>query len=174
VAETGQPYAYTGDDPLNATDPLGLYSCGSRSASYTVRHANRGGRDYALTCGRSTTVNNGKRIQGYGIRHIQQDGRHFGGNLSNAGLNLVVETVEHGTFDPSQSTPVTSVYLYRTAGHILLDNDEIEAIPFTVKVVVNTTYQTITTAKITNPTIDQRPLDNCNFDGQAMPLCASP
>jgi hypothetical protein len=24
VAETGEPYAYTGDDPLNATDPLGL------------------------------------------------------------------------------------------------------------------------------------------------------
>jgi hypothetical protein len=24
VAETGQPYAYTGDDPLNLTDPLGL------------------------------------------------------------------------------------------------------------------------------------------------------
>ena len=24
VAQTGQPYAYTGDDPLNATDPLGL------------------------------------------------------------------------------------------------------------------------------------------------------
>jgi hypothetical protein len=26
VAETGQPYAYTGDDPVNATDPLGLCS----------------------------------------------------------------------------------------------------------------------------------------------------
>jgi hypothetical protein len=25
VAETGQPYAFTGDDPLNATDPLGLF-----------------------------------------------------------------------------------------------------------------------------------------------------
>ena len=25
VAETGQPYAYTGDDPVNGTDPLGLY-----------------------------------------------------------------------------------------------------------------------------------------------------
>jgi hypothetical protein len=24
VAETGQPYEFTGDDPLNATDPLGL------------------------------------------------------------------------------------------------------------------------------------------------------
>jgi hypothetical protein len=25
VAETGQPYAFTGDDPLNATDPLGCH-----------------------------------------------------------------------------------------------------------------------------------------------------
>ncbi len=24
LMETGQPYAFTGDDPLNATDPLGL------------------------------------------------------------------------------------------------------------------------------------------------------
>ena len=24
LAETGQPYAFTGDDPLNATDPMGL------------------------------------------------------------------------------------------------------------------------------------------------------
>jgi hypothetical protein len=29
VAETGQPYAFTGDDPLNETDPLGLMvTCG--------------------------------------------------------------------------------------------------------------------------------------------------
>jgi hypothetical protein len=28
VAETGQPYAAFGDDPLNATDPLGLYLSG--------------------------------------------------------------------------------------------------------------------------------------------------
>jgi len=29
VAETGQPYAFTGDDPLNETDPLGLISQGN-------------------------------------------------------------------------------------------------------------------------------------------------
>jgi hypothetical protein len=29
VNETGQPYAYTGDDPVNGVDPLGLQSlCG--------------------------------------------------------------------------------------------------------------------------------------------------
>jgi hypothetical protein len=29
VVETGQPYAYTGDNPVNATDPLGLLGCSS-------------------------------------------------------------------------------------------------------------------------------------------------
>jgi RHS repeat-associated protein len=28
VHETGQPYAYTGDDPVNAIDPLGMITCG--------------------------------------------------------------------------------------------------------------------------------------------------
>jgi RHS repeat-associated protein len=31
VAETGQPYAFTGDDPLNGTDPLGqMFTCGGQ------------------------------------------------------------------------------------------------------------------------------------------------
>jgi RHS repeat-associated protein len=29
AAQTGQPYAFTGDDPLNGTDPLGLVSAGT-------------------------------------------------------------------------------------------------------------------------------------------------
>ena len=29
MAETGEPYAYTGDDPVNAVDPLGLLGCSS-------------------------------------------------------------------------------------------------------------------------------------------------
>jgi RHS repeat-associated protein len=42
VAETGQPYAFTGDDPLNATDPLGLcwspIGCGTlKRATHDVR-----------------------------------------------------------------------------------------------------------------------------------------
>jgi RHS repeat-associated protein len=40
VATTGQPYSYTGDDPLNATDPMGLQlrTCwvGCRSRPYTI------------------------------------------------------------------------------------------------------------------------------------------
>jgi Bacterial EndoU nuclease len=34
VDETGQPYAYTGDDPVNGTDPLGL--CNLPSGAYLV------------------------------------------------------------------------------------------------------------------------------------------
>jgi hypothetical protein len=31
VAQTGQPYAFTGDDPLNASDPLGLSKGGNQN-----------------------------------------------------------------------------------------------------------------------------------------------
>lgn len=37
VAETGQPYAYTADDPLNATDPLGLMSV-KAALKYLANH----------------------------------------------------------------------------------------------------------------------------------------
>jgi uncharacterized protein RhaS with RHS repeats len=168
VAETGQPYAYDRDDPLNEMDPLGLYSCGKRSASSIVRQAKRGGSEYALTCGRATTTRDGRVIGGYGVRHIQDDGRHFGGNLSNAGLDLIVDAIEHGDLDPSQSTATKSTYLYETAAHISIDGDVMQEIPFTVKVVVNATFRTVTTAKITEPSIDQQPLNNCNVDGYTL------
>jgi hypothetical protein len=32
VAETGQPYVFTGDDPVNGSDPLGLYITGGGSS----------------------------------------------------------------------------------------------------------------------------------------------
>ncbi len=45
VAETGQPYAFTGDDPLNATDPLGLHSVyallGKNGKIYYVGRSNQ-------------------------------------------------------------------------------------------------------------------------------------
>jgi hypothetical protein len=42
VAETGEPYAFTGDDPLNATDPLGLlpYDCHTK-AQCSAQEKNR-------------------------------------------------------------------------------------------------------------------------------------
>jgi hypothetical protein len=45
VAETGQPYQFTGDDPLNSTDPLGLISRGTICGSHGSRsRACRGAR----------------------------------------------------------------------------------------------------------------------------------
>ncbi len=46
VAETGQPYTFTGDDPLNATDPTGLrgwYCMGGRSVYYKGNKYGRSG-----------------------------------------------------------------------------------------------------------------------------------
>ncbi len=69
MVETGQPYAFTGDDPLNATDPLGLYSCAGKSASYRVnKHPyTRGPAKFVLRCGvrerAVTAFGTSKRIQ---------------------------------------------------------------------------------------------------------------
>jgi hypothetical protein len=53
VAETGQPYAFTGDDPLNATDPLGL-DCGLFSfACSAYDHAAGAVKHGAKTVGRA-------------------------------------------------------------------------------------------------------------------------
>lgn len=38
MAETGQPYAFTGDDPLNATDPLGLTAGPMKSPAWICAH----------------------------------------------------------------------------------------------------------------------------------------
>jgi hypothetical protein len=47
VAETGQPYVFTGDDPLNATDPNGLIPSVEASMA-TVLRVLRGGRKLCL------------------------------------------------------------------------------------------------------------------------------
>jgi hypothetical protein len=38
VAETGQPYAFTADDPLNSTDPLGLSGDATADIAYNRAH----------------------------------------------------------------------------------------------------------------------------------------
>jgi hypothetical protein len=49
VAETGQPYAFTGDDPLNATDPLGNIATNQFGAGCGA---------VASDCGETTTQEN--------------------------------------------------------------------------------------------------------------------
>jgi hypothetical protein len=57
VAKTGQPYAFTGDDPLNATDPLGLQG----SAGLVAEAAwNKATAAFAAYCTR--THNKGPRV----------------------------------------------------------------------------------------------------------------
>jgi RHS repeat-associated protein len=56
VAETGQPYAFTGDNPVNRKDPLGLYITGGGSSE-----CNRSS-DGTLYCTGSTS--NGQSVTG--------------------------------------------------------------------------------------------------------------
>ena len=57
VEETGQPYVYTGDDPLNATDPLGLQG----SAGLVAEQAwNKATAAFAAYCAK--THNRGTRV----------------------------------------------------------------------------------------------------------------
>jgi uncharacterized protein RhaS with RHS repeats len=44
VADTGQPYAFTGDDPLNATDPLGLMVPSKSDLLWNARYGCGDGR----------------------------------------------------------------------------------------------------------------------------------
>jgi RHS repeat-associated protein len=54
VAETGQPYAFTADDPLNATDPLGLNPCAfHRCGFFGPKQTNK---RHAATCRRSPSA----------------------------------------------------------------------------------------------------------------------
>jgi hypothetical protein len=52
VAQTGQPYAFTADDPLNATDPLGLSGASDAKAdeAYDVEHHDLCGRQGERMC----------------------------------------------------------------------------------------------------------------------------
>ena len=170
VATTGQPYAFTGDNPLNATDPLGLYSCGDRSPSSVVRYLKRGKSTFTLRCGRSRSG----RTPGYGIRHIQQDGRHFGGNVSGIALGLIANTVARGK--PMDPGPTSIAYVKEFVakstpfpGSSLDGGGLPEPEVFTVRVVVDIPRNDVTTAKVDESIVDQNPLDHCNFGGD--PVC---
>ena len=75
-------------NPLNATDPLGLYSCGDRSTELRCPIVlKRGKSTFTLRCGRSRS---GRTPGVWDPAHIQQDGRHFGGkNVSGIALGLI-------------------------------------------------------------------------------------
>ena len=86
VSNTDQPYEYAGDDPVNESDPTGLYSCGSKPAGFIVNRYSRGSANYTLVCGTAA----------YGIRHIQGRG-HFAGDVTNVVRNQLIRvTIARG------------------------------------------------------------------------------
>jgi RHS repeat-associated protein len=73
VAETGQPYAFTGDDPVNGTDPLGLYVSGGGSSECNTSS------DGTLAC--TGSLSNGQSVAGTDNRST---GATTGGFITNA------------------------------------------------------------------------------------------
>ena len=165
VAETGQPYAFTGDDPLNATDPLGLYNCSGKSSSYVVAKYKRGGSTYYLRCGQRA----GKGQNGSGVRHIQEDKtergtNHFGGDLSHLTISYLIKlTISRGTPEAPENQRGPTVAYDRTFtvnGSGLPEPEQ-----FTMRVVVNNSTGNVTTAYSPDDVVDDNPLNDCSFAG---------
>ena len=158
LAETGQPYAFTGDDPLNATDPLGLYNCSGKSASYIVERYRRGDQNINLVCG----VRNKPGKTGYGVNHIQEDNKHFGGNLSKLALYEIGVTLRRGTpTDPRGATIAYVENFQVNSNSVNLPEPE----DYTVRVIVDNQTGRITSARIDQPLVDQQQFDDCHFAG---------
>jgi hypothetical protein len=170
VDETGQPYAYTGDDPLNATDPLGLYSCAGKSSDYVVKSYKRGGHTYRLTCGYAKGHGEPGSNNGVGVRHIQEDNKHFGGNLSGVVINqLLKQAIASGKENPERArngrggpTIAIEKTFVATGADLPPETEQ-----FDVRVVINTQTNLIVTAFSPSPAVDDYPLDNCHFAGIA-------
>jgi RHS repeat-associated protein len=92
VAETGQPYAYTADDPLNATDPLGLTKIGNDSIfSFSIQSYGSG---YATRTHVST------KFLVHALKHIP--------SLSGFPVSELLQTVKKTLKDPTDITPQSS------------------------------------------------------------------
>jgi hypothetical protein len=109
VAETGQPYAFTGNDPLNATDPVGLRWY--RSWHKRARH-----RHHRSSLRRSTPYNGASYTDSVGPAtmpvgpmaftfsasvSIQRD--HSDPQVDIDGAGNVTASVSHGAFSASFS-----------------------------------------------------------------------
>jgi len=170
LAETGQPYAFTGDDPLNSTDPLGLYNCGNKSSSKVVGRYRRRiagiSVPFFLRCG-----SRGKG--GGGIRHIQEDaksasmggGHHFQGDLSEFAINhLVGPTIATGT--PTGALRGTTIAYDK---QFTVDSPALAPEPggnvFTLRVVVNYRTHNVVTVYSPDDVVDNNPLDQSQWAG---------
>ena len=103
VGETGQPYAYTGDDPVNGTDPWGLYT-------YTD--------DWAL--GSTAETGTPESIMSYFQQNLQTVFPFSTGGCTSVVLNETCDLEFGGKINPVEVTQVTSTTFVFTAeqGHI--------------------------------------------------------
>ncbi len=140
-----------GDDPVNSSDPTGLYDCSGKPANYTVNRYSRGSQRYVLQCG----------TQQYGIRHIQ-DGGHFGGDVSNVVRNLLIPvTISRGKVANVRGSQVAFDHDFIAFGGDIPPESE----PFTIRVVVSNQLGGVVTARSLDPQVDGNLLDNCNWAG---------
>jgi RHS repeat-associated protein len=146
VAETGLPYSFASDDPLNKADPLGLKprnlnQCAGQSSSHTVKYYVRGFRRFALNCG------NG--YQGY--IHIFYVRHHFGGVPTPFVLNYFIgQTIAHGNpvRNTNSSLVVHQTYYFNTPDPI--DPFGVVVKQLTVEVALNKRSETVSSAYILN------------------------
>jgi len=87
VAETGQPYAYTGDDPVNGVDPLGLCTIAGEGQLYAGPCATTGAEAIAAERGIQAQAQGGFSITN-GLKAVADYGAAIG--------NVVTSTVTLG------------------------------------------------------------------------------
>jgi len=145
-----------GDDPVNDSDPTGLYDCSGKSAGYIVNRYSRGSARYTLVCGTSQ----------YGIRHIQDRG-HFGGNVSSVVRNeLIPATIARGRVENVRGQQESFTKNFLAIGEGLPPENNV----FAIIVAVNNQYGRVVTAYSPDPDVDSNPLDHCNWAG--ISVCA--
>jgi len=85
-------YAYVGNDPVNGTDPTGMYECnGNRSDCAEVKTW----RNDLKRAAKSVTPPTGSRILSAGAKHLQSVDRHLGSE-GDGGVNVNVVTNDPG------------------------------------------------------------------------------
>lgn len=137
VATTGEAFAYTGDDPVNDTDPSGLYDCSGKSASFVAARLMRGDAHYNLTCG----VPDRPGQTGYGINHIQQPRTgHFAGDVSKLVLWLATTTLARGKLTKTTGANLTYVKTFVVNGSALAEPET-----FSIAVTVNRQHGSVVT-----------------------------
>jgi hypothetical protein len=134
VAETGQPYAFTGDDPLNATDPLGL-----------IRYAIQGYGD-----GYTRTVDITRSRFNYVLKHQKETPKKLGVTKKDF-LNAIVETLRKPTNIEKQTDRGTLLYsgpIELTEGNS--DTGEVVLKKMVMSVAINQTNGNLVTSYLTS------------------------